>query len=319
MRVLVTGAGGFIGARVARALLAGGHEVIALTRRRAAPRLDGVVDDRLSRAVCDLADRDRLRGVLAAARPQACVHAAWYAEPGKYLHARENLDCLAVSLSLVEELAAADCGRVVGVGTCAEYDTSAGGPLHEDGPTAPATLYAAAKLSLCHLGARLGVPWAWARVFYLYGPGEDSRRLLPGLLDAAKRGRRFAAGSGTAARDFLHVDDVAAGLVALAESPEEGVFNVCSGEGVTVRRFLETAAGIAGRPDVIKFGAAPPRQWDPPVIVGDDSRLRSLGWRPRFGLIEGLRDAAGCGIVTSDIRDTATPRPADARATARTD
>ncbi len=197
MRVLVTGAAGFVGASVVRRLVADGHEVGALVRPGSLRwRLDRV--EPLTVIECDLSDREALGRALAGWKPQTCIHLAWYAVPGKYLDARENLDCLAVSLQLLEQLAAVGCGRVVMTGTCAEYDTDQG-YLRESSPTRPATLYAAAKLSLMMTSAiragQLGIGFSWARLFYLYGPYEDQRRMVPSLIRSLLERKPFKASS----------------------------------------------------------------------------------------------------------------------------
>ncbi len=200
MRILVTGASGFVGSHVVRKLVADGHEVTALARPASSfwrlEDLDGTF--RVVR--WDTSQADGVRSSLGDWKPEACVHLAWYAVPGEYLHSTENTASLVLSLRLLEELAAAGCGRVVMTGTCFEYDTDAG-YLREDGPKRPATIYAAAKLAAGQVGtlmaAKLGIGFAWARLFYLYGPFEDERRLVPAVIRALLAGREFPATSGT--------------------------------------------------------------------------------------------------------------------------
>ena len=293
MRTLVTGAAGFIGAHVVQALLRGDHEVGAVVRgSRGLNRLD-VKEERLTVIRVDLDDDAALRRELLRWRPEACIHLAWYAEPGKYLNASENLTCVSTGMRLLEALAETGCRRVVMVGTCAEYDTDAG-YLREDGPLKPKTLYAASKLALNLVaGARapqLGMGLAWARLFYQYGPHEDPRRLVPSLILTLLEGKTFRASGGHQVRDYLHVADVAAALRALLESRAEGTFNVCSAEPITVSRLMGVAGEIIGRPDLIELGAAGGRDWDPPFICGDNRRLRgATGWSPAHPLDEGLR------------------------------
>jgi nucleoside-diphosphate-sugar epimerase len=293
MRVLLTGAGGFIGSHAARALLASGCEVAAVLRpTTSTARLQEVID-RLTVVRTDLADLPVLRQALLDWRPDACLHLAWYAEPGKYLHSPQNIPALTASLALLEELARAGCKQVVMAGTCAEYDTDRG-LLREDGPTRPATVYAASKLALDlvgqHLAAAAGVRFAWARLFYLYGPGEDEKRVVPAVIRALMRGEPFPATQGEQVRDYLHVEDVAAGLVTLVTQGAAGVFNVASGVPVTVRQLMETVGDLLGRADLLRFGAVPYRDWEPSFICGDNQRLRGLGWAPRFTLREGLAE-----------------------------
>lgn len=91
-----------------------------------------------------------LQQSLAEFKPEACIHLAWYAEPGKYLHSMENILSLTESLTFLNELINVGCRQLVMGGTCAEYDTDLG-YLGENSPTRPTTLYAAAKLSCCLL------------------------------------------------------------------------------------------------------------------------------------------------------------------------
>lgn len=297
-RVLVTGASGFVGSHVARALLQSGCEVAALVRPTSSlRRLEDVAED-LILIRCELADAAAVRAALADWRPEACIHLAWYAEPGKYLTSPENIPALTASLGLLDELIRAGCGYVVMAGTCAEYDTDRGF-LREDGPTKPATLYAATKLSLNLIAQQVasaaGIGFAWARLFYLYGPHEDERRLVPALIRALSQGTLFPATAGEQVRDYLHVEDVAAALRALAERRVGGTVNVASGVPVTMRQVMETIGDIVGGADLIRFGALPYRDWEPRFICGDNRRLRDeAGWAPRYPTLRaGLAQTVG--------------------------
>lgn len=291
MRVLVTGASGFIGARVVRALLGAGHDVRALLLPGdRAVRLDEV-RDRIGVLHADLADAEAMARAIGTSRPEGCLHLAWYAEPGLYLHSPRNLDALRASLAMLEPLAAIGCRVFAAAGTCAEYEP-ADHALDEEAPTRPDTLYAACKAAFGMVGGRFArgtaMRFVWGRVFHLYGPGEDGRRMVPALIDALLDGRRFPATEGAQRRDYLHADDVARGFVALLSDDASGAYNICSGEPVTVRALMERVAAIAGRPDLVAFGAQPARDWDPACIVGDNRRLRGLGWSPDIALDAGL-------------------------------
>jgi nucleoside-diphosphate-sugar epimerase len=288
-RVLVTGGAGFIGSHVARVLLAAGREVAVVVRPGSSLwRLEDVVD-RLSVIGCDLGEPETLRPALESWRPEACIHLAWYAEPGKYLTATENVPALTSSLRLLDELIRVDCGQIVMTGTCAEYDTDQG-YLREDSPTRPTTLYAATKLSLNLIASQIatsaGVNLAWARLFFLYGPYEDERRLVPALIRALLRGEPFPATAGEQVRDYLHVSDMASALCALAERRVSGSVNVCSGTPVTMRQLMETVAAVVGNGDLIQYGTIPYRHWDPRFICGDNLRLREDAcWTPRYSTL----------------------------------
>jgi nucleoside-diphosphate-sugar epimerase len=289
--VLVTGAAGFVGSHVARQLLGSGTEVVALVRPGSSRRrLSGL--DELQIVEADLSDTGALQRQLGRIRPQACIHLAWYAEPGKYLDSPQNVESLRTSLNLLETLAQIGCSHLVGVGTCFEYQMAAT-PLQEESPTRPETLYAATKLAFMLVGvqraAQLGIKMAWARLFYLFGPFEDERRLVPAMITTLTAGHEFSATSGDQVRDYLHVDDVAAGLCALSLLRMTGTFNVCSGHPVKLADLMRTLSELLGRPDLLRLGAVQLRRWEPMFVCGDNQRLRTEAqWSPRYSLRDGL-------------------------------
>jgi len=291
MQVFVTGASGFIGAHVTRALLAGGHAVTALAMPGDSLWRLKEATGKFSVVTGLIAEKDTLRRALNEFRPEACIHLAWFAEPGRYLSSPENISSLTDSLSLLNELIQAGCHQVIMVGTCAEYDTDKGF-LREDTPARPTTLYAATKLSACLIGQQLAaaaqINFAWGRIFYPYGPQEDPRRLVPAAICALQQGRSFPATLGEQVRDYIYIEDVAAAFRVLLEKEASGVFNISSGAPVTIRQLLESIAMLVGRADLTQFGALAYRDWEPPFICGDNNRLKQLGWRPEFTLSQGL-------------------------------
>ncbi len=291
MRVFVTGASGFIGAAVMRLLLEQGVETAALVSpETSSTRLQGM-KGRFIPIEGRLADLAKIRSQLETFHPDTCIHLAWYAEPGKYLYSLENVPIMQQSLTLLQMLIEIGCQQFVGVGTCAEYDTDVGF-LRENGATNPATIYAACKLSMNligqHMAAAAGVNFAWGRLFYLYGEHEDSRRLVPALIHSLQAGKPFEATAGEQVRDYLHSADVASALVTLAQQKAQGIYNIASGVPITMRNLMEMIGDIAGGKDLIRFGAIPYRQWEPMFICGDNHKLKSLGWSPRYFLHEGL-------------------------------
>ncbi len=292
MRCFVTGGGGFIGSRAVRQMVTEGWEIAVLVKPGESLWRIEDIQSRLEFLEAELSSGDALGEFLRSWHPESCLHCAWHAEPGKYLGSAKNIDCLKDSIGLLENLIAAGCKNVVMAGSCFEYDTAAGF-LKEDGPLRPSTLYGAAKLATSlvaeKLAAQGGVRFAWARMFYLFGQDEDRRRMVPAAILALLDGREFPATAGDQVRDYMHVDDAALGLLTLLRQTASGIYNVCSTEPVTVRRILQTIGEEIGRPGLIRFGSMPYRQWDPPFICGDSSRLRELGWRPQYELPEAVR------------------------------
>jgi nucleoside-diphosphate-sugar epimerase len=292
MKVFVTGASGFIGCHVVRQALKAGEEVSILalpedplTRLQ---NIEGYI--RVVRG--NLANPGTYRMELENWTPDVCIHLAWYTEPGKYLESQENIVCLNTSLCLVQELIRVGCSHVVMAGTCAEYAAS-DGILTEDSTTGQATLYAASKLALMHVGARLaaqaGMLFAWGRVFYLYGPYEGPSRLIPSLVGSLADGKLFQASSGDQVRDYLHVEDVAQAFLSLAVEENGGIYNICSGYPVTMRELMEKIGDLLEARELIAFGEKEITGWDPHFICGDNRKMRELGWVPKIDLESGLR------------------------------
>jgi nucleoside-diphosphate-sugar epimerase len=290
-RVLVTGASGFIGRRALGALSRRGFEVHAVTRGGA----PGDAPDEVAWHAADLLDGAARRGLLEAIGASHLLHLAWYAESGSFWSARENAPWVAATVGLVDEFAAAGGRRAVLAGTCAEYDWSAPQPLAEDAPLRPATYYGICKDATRRVVAGLaeqdGIGLAWGRIFFLYGPREDERRLVASVARALVAGERAPTSAGTQRRDFLHVDDVAGAFAALLDSAVLGAVNIASGEAVEVRRIVEELGRAAGRGELLDVGALPARPDEPAELAADVTRLHDeVGFVPRIGLERGLRE-----------------------------
>lgn len=202
---------------------------------------------------------------------ETVIHAAWYAEPGKYLRSPKNLDCLSGTLSLAKACVSAGVRRFIGVGTCFEYDLSPG-QLSVETPLAPVTPYAGAKaatyLALLQYLQEAGVEFAWCRLFYLYGEGEDVRRLVPYLRARLAAGQVAELTSGCQVRDFMDVQEAGRMIAEVGLGTRQGPINVCSGVPVTVRALAERIADEYGRRDLLGFGMRADNDVDPPCVVG---------------------------------------------------
>lgn len=270
MTVILTGATGFVGRQILADLLERGCSVKAIVRDPS--RLHGFSAHgtlTVARTRDLFAEgTGRLEELLDGS--EILVHAAWHAEPGEYLTSPLNLACLTGTVHLARAFSAVGGKRFVGIGTCAEYDTSAGLMTIET-PLAPNTLYAVCKAAAyqvlrCFLEENMS--FAWCRLFYLYGEGEDERRLVPYIRRQLEAGQQVLLTRGDQVRDFIDVKDAARMVVDVALGREEGAVNICSGEAVTVRQLAERIADEYGRRELLRFGARPENTFDPPRVVG---------------------------------------------------
>ncbi len=268
---LITGATGFVGRHVLDNFLQAGLPVRTIVRPSSLKRLKDVKKIDIVESPSLFAEHqdwwgEVLRGV------DTIIHLAWYAEPGKYLTATENLDCLVGTITLAKAAIRAGVRRFVGIGTCFEYDMTSGARLSVETPLQPLTPYAAAKasayMSLSQALPRHGVEFVWCRLFYLYGDGEDERRFVPYLRKSLSEGKRADLTSGTQVRDFLDVRDAARRIFDISRGDTTGAINVCSGIPITIREFSEKIASEYARPDLLNFGARPDNLVDPPYVIG---------------------------------------------------
>ena len=306
-RVLVTGAGGFIGRWSLAPLRTAGYEVCAvLSQRPRAPEDASWGDVEVRRA--DLTDLAAIDALMDAVKPTHLLHFAWIATPGLYWRSDENYRWLFASRHLLTSFQRHGGTRAVMAGSCAEYDWSRvavcnerSSPLALDGasgePAAPqaVTPYAACKIalqrSLEECGRAHGMSTAWGRIFFQYGPGEHRERLVASVIVNLLSGREAQCTQGRQIRSFLHVEDVGTAFAALLSSGVQGPVNVGSGHRLSVAELLEQLACHIGRPELLKLGARSAPPGEPAELVPDIGRLRDeVGFLPKWRLDEGLAD-----------------------------
>ena len=291
-RLLVTGAGGFVGAAVADLAARNGHSVTALVRNPSSPRAVALAG-RCAIAVANLSDRDAVRAVLAQARPHCVIHSAWEGVGGPARAGDIQLDNIRTSVELLDSAIAVGARRFIGIGSQAEYGRH-DRRIDESATTEPFLLYGAAKLSTCHLtrqrASEAGIGFAWLRLFSPYGPGDNPNWLIPSVATQILAGQTPRTSAGTQKWDYLHIADCAQGILAAAVTESaQGVFNLSSGRAVTVRSIVERIRDLACPGLQLTFGDIP---FGPNQIMhleGDSSRLSAAtGWTPSIMIEDGL-------------------------------
>ena len=304
-RVLVTGGAGYVGSHIVLHLVEAGHDVVVydnLSTGHAWAVLGAPL------VVGDLAERDRLRGLLEVGRFDAVIHCAahiWVGEsvrePGRYY-----LTNAANAFGLFALAAEAGVPCVLHSSTAAVYGQPEAPLIDEETPLAPINPYGASKMmaerALLDIARACGQRVAILRYFNVAGADREARigeatpantHLVKVALETALglrpsmrvNGTDYPTPDGTCIRDYVHIEDLAAAhlrtLEALLEGARDLVLNCGYGHGYSVREVLDTVRAVTGIDLPVEEG--PRREGDPPVLVAANARIRrELGWEPRF-------------------------------------
>ncbi|TRD11430.1 GDP-L-fucose synthase [Erythrobacter insulae] len=293
-RIYVAGHRGMVGGAIVRQLEDRGVEVLTAPRE---------VDLREQAAVRDWFAANRPDGVIVAAAKVGGILANDN-YPAEFLY-----DNLMIEANVIEAAYRNDTEKLLFLGSSCIYPKLAPQPIPEDalltGPLEPTNeWYAIAKITgikLCEsYRKQYGADYISAMPTNLYGPGDNfdlqSSHVLPALIRKAHEAKLAGAqsimiwGSGTPRREFLHVDDLAAGCVFLLENySDAGHVNLGSGTDLTINELVETVCKVVGFEGTIERDTSKPD--GTPRKLMDGSKIAALGWSPKIGLEEGITDA----------------------------
>jgi nucleoside-diphosphate-sugar epimerase len=297
-RVFVTGAGGFVGANLARRLLADGHDVVAAIHARGD---DWRLSDLSSEIRCiqlDVRDQDAVSTAFRRERPETIFHLA---ANGAYSWQQQREVIFATNLAGTVNVLQAGLrhgsARFVLAGTSSEYGYRDHAPREDEAPE-PNSDYAVAKAAATlyagHVGRTEAIGVSILRLYSVYGPWEEPGRLLPALVVAGRSAMLPPLASPEIARDFVYVDDACDAFVRATTSPGNGeIYNVGSGSQTTLAELVEVVRRCLAVEAEPQWNSMAARAWDTGTWVADPTRIRAeLGWSAATSLEEGIEAMA---------------------------
>lgn len=313
--ILVTGASGFVGANLYKTLAAVRDDVFAVVQREKGWRLADVGDDRVIAA--DLNDYAATKNLINNAAPQTifdCVaYGAYSFEKNVNLIYQTNFHSIVNLINLTSDKPFA---AFIHAGSSSEYGTISAAP-DEDGKCEPNSHYAVSKVAISqylhYMGKHNNYPCANLRLYAVYGPLEDTSRLIPNLVRKALARDLPPFVDPRTSRDFIHVDDVCAAFIMAAAKMNPALygesFNIGTGIKTTIAELAATTKRVFGVSREPQFGSMEARPWDLADWYSNPRKATDvLGWHPVIGLEEGLRSTADWVAGLSDDEFTKTSK-----------
>lgn len=287
MKVLLTGATGFIGQHVARLLKEKNIDFITIGRTKPLTKNPHIN--------ADLLLTENFEDIISKAKVSHLIHLAWFAKHGEYWSSPYNADWIEATIKLTESFCKNGGKGIVMAGSCAEYDWSYETCNELSTPANPKTIYGKAKnktrklvFSICE---KYHVPCSWGRLFFPFGANENPKRLIPSLISVFLDKRPPFGVNVNAYRDFLYVSDAADAFIFLLLSGCSGIFNISSGKPVKISYLVDKIANyLDANPEIVNELQSE-RPDDPNILVGDEKKLRSLGWSPTHDFESGLQES----------------------------
>lgn len=286
MKILLTGANGFIGQALLPELVTRGHEIVLLSRKSLTP-----LPETVSEIVAATSDWPKA----VSGKPfDVCIHLAWIATPGIYLESPDNEMLAEVTIALAESLFQSGLPHLIALGTCIEYAPGPVAPCAEARtPVAPPSTYGQAKdrarSGVAAAATRHGSGYTWARLFYPYGAGEHPNRIPSSFLRTLRQNQPLSLKTSDSIKDWIEIRDVVSAIVHLAETEQpQSEINLGTGIGTRIGDLAKLAARITGSDPALVRSAENPASDPYAYHVADITKLTSTGWAPKISLETGM-------------------------------
>lgn len=298
MKALVTGATGFIGANLVRALVDEGVDTLAVVR----PGSENhwrikAVKNQIQTVEADLLESQSLETMVRDKNPDYFFHLASYGTyPFQQTDTKRILETnLIGTANLFKAAVKSGFKKFIAVGSSSEYGRK-DKPMREDDLLEPENAYgvskAAASLFLLAEASSKRLPVVIFRPFSVYGPWEEPSRLFPTIIKKALSGQNLELAAPDIARDYVYVDDIVeAFLKSMGNDKVDGqVINLCSGRQTTLKQVVDSLLKVTGSKSEPLWGAHKGRSYDASIWVGDGKKAKELlGWTPETNLEEGIK------------------------------
>jgi nucleoside-diphosphate-sugar epimerase len=321
MRILVTGATGFVGSRLLERLAEiGGHDIYSMQRYVTGRYVLGA-DHGVKVVFCDLRDQFAVKCAIRDVQPEVVFHLAAISPVSySYDHPNEVLDTNLTGTVNLAEACLREVPHFKHFLFASTSETFGNGPVpkREDTPQAPNSPYSVAKHAaekyVLYMWDAYKFPVTVLRPFNTYGRRDNTHFLVERMLVQMLQGNTVKLGDPTPERDLLYIDDHVDSYLTCFAKPQASigqVFNFSTGEKLTVQALADKMRAIAGFRGQILWDTIPKRPLDIQVLYGDSAKAKSvLGWEAKVSLDDGLRRTADfwrskLGIPSGATRATA--------------
>ena len=286
-KLLLTGGTGFIGQQTIPFLQEEGYEIYAVTSKNL------TIDNKdVQWLHGNLMDEEFVSSIFTKIHPTHLLHLAWITTPHVYWNSSENFNWVRASQYMFQCFIENGGERIVSAGSCAEYDWSEGICLENTTSLRPQSAYSKAKGELyTYTINKDHTSFAWARVFFAYGPNEAKTRLITSIIRSIIEDRLLDIEYGYHKRDYIYVADVASILVKLLNSDIRGSINIGTGKAISIIEIARTVTKLMGVSKEITSQIKINSDEKIPLVEADTTILNNnLNYYPTDSIESGIKN-----------------------------